>query len=208
MMKHNLTKAEELLLWYNVKISLELLRVEPPASRKEVDNLLALLPKRQDDESFRQWLERSQDDMQLWAFEPKAAESSQQGLECSQDDMQLWMFEPITEIIRLAADTSGSKWPLPDPRCALESQDGQFRLYISARYQGKIILKIEALGFAADKFARQSIGIAGGPSVEAVIARIELNEDGDGSIEIDDQPKVRKALLKPIIGKMWKKIHA
>jgi hypothetical protein len=182
MTKHNLTNTEELLLWQEVKTDLKQLQAEPPASIEDVDELLALLPKRQANESFRQWLERSH--------------------------TQLWEFEPLTEIIRLAADTSNSEFPLPDPGRALESQDGQFRLYISAPKPGKIVLKIEALGFAADQFAQQSIGIAGEPRVEAVIARIDLNEEGDGFLEVEDQPEVRQALLRPIIGKLWKKTDA
>ncbi len=175
MINRKLTDAEELLLWQETKTHLKLLRTGPPASIEAVDNLLAVLPKRQPEESFRQWLARG-----------KGAKQ--------------WVFKPITEIIRLAADTSDSEFPLPDPGRALESTDGQFRLTIFVPEINKITIKVETLGFAADKFANRAIGIAIAPRADAVIAVINLNEDGDGDCTIDDQLEVRKTLLRPSIG--------
>ena len=175
MTRHNLTDTEELLLWQETKNYLKLLETGPPASLEEVDSLLAVLPKRQPGESFRQWLTRG-----------KGAKQ--------------WIFKPITEIIRLAADTSESEFPLPDPGRALESTDGQFRLTIVVPETDKITIKVEALGFAADKFANQPIGIASAPREDAVVAVINLNEDGDGDCTVADRLEVRKALLRPTIG--------
>jgi hypothetical protein len=170
-----LIDTEKLLLWQETKVYLKLLETGPPASLEEVDNLLAVLPKRQPGESLRQWLVRGKGDKQ-------------------------WIFKPITEIIRLAADTSDSEFPLPDPGLALESTDGQFRLMIVVPETDKITIKIETLGFAADEFANQPIGIASAPREDAVVAVINLNEDGDGDCTVADRMEVRKTLLRPTIG--------
>lgn len=175
MTKPQLTDTEELSLWQETKNHLKLLQTGPPASREEVESLLAVLPKRQPQESFRQWLARGK-------------------------RSQPWVFKPITEIIRLAADTSDSEFPLPDPGRALESTDGQFRLTILVHEISKITIKIETLGLAADKFANQSIGIASAPREDTVVAIINLNADGDGDCTVSDQFEVRKALLRPNIG--------
>ena len=175
MTKPKLTDTEELSLWQETKNHLKLLQAELPASLAEVDSLLAVLPKRQPGESFRQWLARG-----------KGAKQ--------------WIFKPITEIIRLAADTSESEFPLPDPGRALESKDGQFRLTIVVHGTSKITLKVETLGFAADKFANQPIGIASAPREDAVIAVINLNADGDGDCTVPDRLEVRRTLLRPNIG--------
>lgn len=175
MINRKLTDAEELLLWQETKNHLKQLETGPPASIEAVDNLLAVLPKRQPGESFRQWLARG-----------KGAKQ--------------WVFKPITEIIRLAADTSDSEFPLPDPGRALESTDGQFRLTIFVSKTSKITIKVETLGFAADKFANRSIGIASAPRADAVVAVINLNEDGDGDCTVAERLEVRKTLLRPTIG--------
>ena len=180
MTKTPLTAAEEQFLWDEVRKNLTLLRTEPPASTAEADKLLALLPKRAQGESLRHWLERGQN-----------IQTTHQPL------LQKWIF--LTEIVRLAAaTTSDSPFPLPDPQRPLETQDGQFRFWISGQ-AGKILIKVETLGLAIDNFAFQRIGIADAANTLVAIIEIELDENGEGYCEVDDQPAIRQALLRPTI---------
>jgi hypothetical protein len=155
-----------------------------------------MLPQRQEGEPISAWLKRS--------------------------TQQQYFFKPITEIIRLAA-ASTSTAALPEQ--ALESTDEQFRLHIIPK-SGKLMLKITALGFAADDFAHQQIGITNGNTLitltqindtvvqlearqallkpglidKASVLMMTLNGEGDGSCEVADQPEIRELLLRPVIG--------
>lgn len=177
--KNQLTETEELELWEEARKNLTLL--QSPASIEEADELLALLPQRGEGESVRHWIERGQ--------HPQVFDEH-------------WVF--ITEIVRLAAATSDSPCPLPDPQQPLESRDGQFSLWIIGQ-EGKIVLKVETLSFVVDKFASQRIGIADAVDQEALVAIIELDKNGEGYCEVEDQLAVRQALLRPIIKLSHKK---
>lgn len=138
-------------------------------------------------------------------------------------------FKPITEIIRLAA-ASTSTAALPEQ--ALESIDEQFRLHIIPK-SGKLMLKVTALGFAADTFAHQQIGITSSNTLmtltqandtvmqlevrqallnampglidQASTLIVTLDEEGDGHCEVADQPEIRELLLRPVIGLVTEK---
>ena len=81
----------------------------------------------------------------------------------------------------------------------METEDGRFRLMLSAEGD-KIRITVEALGGAIEALAGRRLGIAGPGGEEELVAIVELDEDGDGSAEVDDRPEIRQALLQPVIG--------
>jgi len=76
------------------------------------------------------------------------------------------------------------------------SADGKFRIHLTA-YLGKITIKVESLGLAADQFAHLTIA-----SNDQTIAVIQLNADGNGECQVDDGPEMRKSLLRARIEKL------
>lgn len=104
--------------------------------------------------------------------------------------------QPI-EFLRWAADTSDGDAPLPDPDSSLESEDGRFRLNLSSS-DGHIHITLQALGFAADEFAHKQMGISTSDRATP-LAVIVLDEDGNGTVSIEDSQQAREVLLKPEI---------
>jgi hypothetical protein len=180
---------DEQAFWTEAQRRLNLVNIEPPVTLEQAERLLAALPPRGKGESLGEWLRR------LRAASFRSA--------CTVIPFQAkprWHFTPLAQIRRLAAASSGgTEIPLPDPGRALETDDGRFRLTLSAE-AGKIHLTLETLGLAVESLAQQRVGIAGPGGEDELIAIIELDEDGDGHCELEDRPEIRQALLHPIIG--------
>ena len=141
MSDKKLTDTEEVTLWQQARQRLAVKKLKSAFSPKMVDRLRAQLPKKQENETIGDLIRRASKQTQasgeIIPFAPK----------------QIRRYKPLAEFVRLAADTSESEIPLPDPKSALESPDGRFRLRVIAKTDGIEIL-VQALGFAADQFAK------------------------------------------------------
>lgn len=173
--------------WRAAQRRLSLADPEPPISLERANRLGKWLPARHPEEPLADWLRRVR----------TAAQPAGQVLPFSAKPR--WRFTPLASIRRLAADSGGTDIPLPDPGRALETEDGRFRLTITAQ-EGRIQLLIEALGLACEAFANRHLGIAGPRGEEELVAIIALDDDGEGCQYVDDRPEVRQALVQPVIG--------
>ncbi len=181
-----LTNEEQAALWQLARQRLESKKLKPTISSELVDRLHTQLPTQQKDETLGDLIRRSSTSTRPTAeikqFKPKPSKR----------------FKPVAEFIRLAADSHDTEMPLPHPESVLESENGQFRLRVTV-INGRIEILIQALGFAADQFANRCIGLADPGDENVLIAEITLDQDGDGSCQVEDTPRLRHALLKPLI---------
>jgi len=181
-----LTNDEEAALWRLARRQLEIEKLEPAVSSELADRLRAQLPARRENETLGDLIRRAsantRSTAEVKSFKPKSTRR----------------YKPLAEFVRLAADTGETELPLPDPASELESADGRFRLRVMATDDG-IDIYIQALGFAADEFANCRIGLAGPDDGDEPVAVVTLDQDGDGNCRIEDTPRVRRALLKPVI---------
>lgn len=183
------TEAEE--LWLMAERRLSLVDRDPPALR-QADALLEMLGRRRSDESLTDWLQRSQapqaeetrPSAEIIPFSPRFNPKRQR-------------FTAVAEIVRLAADSGGNEIALPSRE--LETADGRFRLKVTSEAD-QVVIEIQALGLAADDFAGKTIGIAPATGGAEPVAILALDEDGDGRVRLPDDPELRLALLKPVIG--------
>ena len=186
MPSKKLTGEEETALWQLARRRLGLKTLRPKVSAKLVDRLRAQLPTQQKDETIGDLIRRASSKARSTAnvtpFNPKPSKQ----------------FKPLAEFVRLAADTGDTEIPLPAPESALESVDGRFRLRVTT-LNGRIDIFIQALGFAADEFANCCIGLADPSDENEPIAIMTLDQDGDGNCQITDTPRLRRALLKPVV---------
>lgn len=176
----------------------------------QVDDFLAAMPPRLEDESYQDWLERGQKAGMPQRLTDEAYEDwLERGKRLTNViPFRKLRFTYLTEIQRYAADTRETEDELP--KIALTTVNQQFRLKVTPLpgKQEKLKLTVEALGLASTRYARKVIGIAGEigkdhlgeDSKDHLIALIRLNEDGDGEVTLDNTAIVRQALLRPIIG--------
>jgi hypothetical protein len=181
-----LTSEEQAALWQLARQGLESKNLKPAISSELANRLCTQLPVQQKDETLGNLIRRASTRTRSMAevkqFKPKPSKR----------------FKPVAEFMRLAADSHDTEMPLPDPESVLESADSQFRLRVTA-INGRIEILIQVLGFAADQFANCCIGLADPGNENVLIAEITLDQDGDGSCQVEDTPRLRRALLKPLI---------
>jgi hypothetical protein len=184
-------EAEE--LWRMAEHRLRLIDREPPVALSQVDALLQTLGSRRREESLTDWLQRSRaaateaaprPSAEIIPFSPKFSPKRQR-------------FTPVAEIVRLAADSGGREIALPSRE--LETADGRFRLKVTSEAD-QVVIEIQALGLAADEFAGRTIGLAPAVGNAEPVVLLALDEDGDGRVRLPDDPALRLALLKPVIG--------
>lgn len=188
MTENKLTKAEARSLWREAERRLQLVDVEPPLATAQVDALLRVLGPRGRSETLEAWLKRGGKAVEAG---PAAASAA-----VIQVDFARRRFRPVAEIVRLAADTASGEIPLPARE--LETGDGRFRLQVTLEGD-QVVIRVQALGLAADEFAARLLGIAGAGD-EAPVALVQLDEDGDGEVRLPDAVGLRQALLRPVIG--------
>lgn len=183
-------EAEE--LWRLAEQRLRLIDREPPVALSQVDALLQTLGPRGHEESLGDWLQRSRapaaeaaprPSAEIIPFSPKFSPKRQR-------------FTPLAEIVRLAADSGGA---IALPARELETADGRFRLKVTGEGD-QVVIEIQALGLAADEFAGKTIGLAPAAGGAEPVALLALDDDGDGRVRLPDDPALRRALLKPVIG--------
>lgn len=179
---------DDIAFWEAAEKRLDKVDRDPPISLERVEQLSLSVPAHYHEEPLVDWLQRVRNASvqvanKIIPFRAKPR----------------WRFTPLAEIQRLAADSSAKEIPLPDPGRALETEDGRFRLTITAQ-EGQLEIWIETLGLAVDSFANQRLGITGPEGEDELILILTLNEDGEGRCKIDDTETVRQALLHPIIG--------
>jgi hypothetical protein len=185
MTERKLTDAEARALWREAERRLRLVEAAPPIEMARVDALLGVLgPRRHED-----WLQRGQQRAAERVARPSA--------EIIPFSPRRQRFVPVAEITRLAAASAGETLDLPARE--LETADGRFRLRVS-REGDRVVLAVQALGFAADEFAGRTIGLAAADGAPDPVAVLELDENGDGRVRLPDSPELRVALLKPLIG--------
>lgn len=193
MAQKKLADSQRIAFWREAGRRLSLVDRDAPVTLGRVDRLLDALPEHYPQEMLGNWLRR------VIAASGASADSSAANIIPLRAKPQ-WRFTPLANIKRLAADSNGSGVaPLPDPGRTLETEDGRFRLTVTAE-DGHVHLLIETLGFAADLFAGRRLGITGPCGEDELIAIIELDDDGDGWVSVKDQAAVRRALLHPVIG--------
>ena len=183
------TEAEE--LWRIAEQRLRLVDREPPVAPSQVDALLQTLGPRRREESLGEWLQRAR------APQAEAPRPSAEIIPFSaRFNARRQRFTPMAEIVRLAADSGGE---IALPARELETADGRFRLKVTGEGD-QVVIELQALGLAADEFAGKTIGLA--PAAEAAepIALLALDDDGDGRVRLPDEPALRRALLKPVLG--------
>jgi len=183
------TEAEE--LWRMAEQRLRLVDREPPVALSQVDALLQTLGPRRREEALGDWLQRSR------APQAEAARPSAEIIPFSpRFNARRQRFTPMAEIVRLAADSGGE---IALPSRELETADGRFRLKVSGEGD-QVVIELQALGLAADEFAGKTLGLAPATGGAEPIALLALDEDGDGRVRLPDDPALRRALLKPVIG--------
>ena len=164
-------------LWQEAYRRLILVESEFYAPETIVNRVLDALPLRLPNESYRDWFNRGQRIGKVIAF-PQIK------------------FQPSTDYQRLAA-SSESEDALPVK--PLLSSDKRFRLTIEALVGNKLRIKLEALGLAGNRYAGCLMGIAGGNSKDNLISLIHLDEDGEGSDDLDNTLALRLALRTTVI---------
>jgi hypothetical protein len=193
MTTHKLSDSEAEELWRLAEQRLRLIDREPPVALSQVDALLQTLGPRRREESLGDWLQRSRapqveatprPSAEIIPFSPKFSPKRQR-------------FTPVAEIVRLAADSGGGEIALPSRE--LETADGRFRLKVTSEGD-QVVIEIQTLGFAADEFAGKTIGLAPAAGGAEPVALLALDDDGDGRVRLPDDPALRRALLKPVIG--------
>ena len=193
MTDHKLSDSEAQELWRMAEQRLRLVDREPPVALSQVDALLQTLGPRRREESLADWLLRSRaapaeaaprPSAEIIPFSPRFNAKRQR-------------FTPVAEIVRLAADSGGREIALPSRE--LETADGRFRLKVTSEAD-QVVIEIQTLGNAADEFAGKTIGLAPATGEAEPVAILALDEDGDGRVRLPDDPALRLALLKPVIG--------
>lgn len=185
------TEAEE--LWLMAEQRLRLIDRDPPVALNQVDALLQVLGPRRREESLTDWLRRSQG--------PQAEEAPRPSAEIipfsPRFNPKRQRFTAMAEIVRLAADSGGTEIALPSRE--LETADGRFRLKVTSEGD-QVVIEIQTLGLAADEFAGKTIGLAPAVGGAEPVVILALDDDGDGRVRLPDDPELRLALLKPVIG--------
>jgi hypothetical protein len=192
MTNQKLSDSEAEELWRMAEQRLRLIDREPPVALGQVDALLQTLGPRRSEEALTDWLQRSRapeaeaaprPSAEIIPFSPKFSPKRQR-------------FTPVAEIVRLAADSGGE---IALPSRELETADGRFRLNVTSEGD-QVVIEIQALGLAADEFAGKTIGLAPAAGGAEPVALLALDDDGDGRVRLPDDPALRLALLKPVIG--------
>ena len=183
------TEAEE--LWLLAERRLHLTDREPSVM-DQVDALLQVMGPRRRTETLTDWLRRSQ--------APEVEENARPSAEIipfsPRFNPKRQRFTAVAEIVRLAADSGGE---IALPSRELETADGRFRLKVTSEAD-QVVIEIQTLGLAADEFAGTTIGLAPATGGAEPVAILTLDEDGDGRVRLPDDPELRLALLKPVIG--------
>jgi hypothetical protein len=192
MTDQKLSDHEAADLWRRAERRLRLVDREPPVTLGEVDALLQILGPRREQESLGEWLQR--------ARAPRAEAAPRPSAEIipfsPRFNAKRQRFTPMAEIVRLAADSGGE---IALPARELETADGRFRLKVTGEGD-QVVIEVQALGLAADEFAGRTIGLAPAAAGAEPIALLALDDDGDGRVRLPDDPALRRALLKPVIG--------
>lgn len=163
--------ANKLARWQTLWHRLHAVRFDPLPSDAEIDQLLAVLPKRRTDETLADWLQR-----------------------CSQGTAR--RFTPVAAFERWAAAGAAEAMPsLPEtPMLALEEN---FRLTVTPDDNGLRVL-VEALGLAAFEYAGREVALVLG-DWDGLLAEFQLDEDGKGEAHVEDNEVVRQALVRPVL---------
>lgn len=171
---------EERALWREAARRLGNVDVEPPLRLDQIDALGRTLGERPDGQGLHDWLRGRGNAMRaIPGFDPTTQR-----------------LRTVASFVRLAADTAGGRMPLPERE--LETQDGQFRLRAGSE-DGRIVLALQALGYAADDFAHRSVALVSLEDQEVPVAVLTLDGDGDGEERFPDHSELRRALLRPVI---------
>lgn len=165
--------------WEEANRRLQYIEAELPIPKSSLETLFANLPLRMPRESFGDWFKRAYKLAQIIPF-PKIK------------------FVYQAEFIRLAADSQDSVDALPD--IPLFSTNEEFRLQVESMADGRLRLRVEALGMAFSRVANKRIAISGGDNKDFIISLIQLDNEGEGLDEtLEDTPAIREALLRPVI---------
>jgi hypothetical protein len=186
-----LNDEERDALWHRARQRLELADIEPPVGRDEVERLFGLIGRRGADQSLADWVRPARADST--AAEPVTS------AEIIPFDPRRQRFTPVAAFVRLAADSGGLDVPLPNR--PLETDDGRFRLEVE-KEGADLRIAIQALGDASSAFAGQIMGLSSVGDDQPLLAVFELDEDGDVTIRLDDRDDVRRALLRPMLGRI------
>ncbi len=162
-------------LWLSARQRLAAIDWEPPVSREEVAALQAWLPVREAEESLTAWLQRGLS-VDYVPVNPAAA------------------YAALSTITRRAAADGGALLELR----VLESDDNQFRLSV-AQKQGRISLKLEALGLAIADYADREVDIAGQTPAGQVLIQLTLNALAEAETELEASPVLRHLLFSPAL---------
>lgn len=165
-------------LWQEAYRRLLLVESEFFASETIVNQVLDALPLRLPAESYRDWFNRGQRIGRVIAF-PKIN------------------FRPLTYVQRLAASSDSVDALQAKP---LLSSDQRFRFTVEQIAPHQLRVKLEALGLASSRYAGCLMGIAGENSKDELLSLIRLDEDGEGSEDLDNTLALRLALRTPVIG--------
>lgn len=178
----DLTPEQRNRLWRLARQRLQLHRSRPPVSAELADRLRDYLSagSGQPTDRLRRALDLGQKQADVRSFVPRSSR----------------VFTPLSEFVRLAADSGDEELPLPAE--ALESTDGQFRLSVR-RVEAGLELHVEALGFAVDRLASKTLGLADADDAMSVLVTVTLDAEGDGIACADDTPQLRRALLRPLL---------
>lgn len=194
-------------LWSWLSQQLERVYIPAAPSNHRLETLISLLPVREAQESLEHWLMRCRTkltesgELKKWqqivspafdlvVFNPSWSKS--------QPETKKYLAIKLVQIIRLAADATIEKYPLPDPDTALESENGVFRLLLTATSNNSILIDIQVRGAEIESFAGKRLGIVAVDD-DSLIADIQLDEFASGQAEIDNTIENRHALLALII---------
>jgi len=159
-------------LWQQAWQRFQVLDWQESASKQQIEQLHAMLPKRLNDEDIPIWLKRV----------------------LTSENVR---FMPFTQIIRRAAHSGLEDYPLPEK--PLLSADESFRFFIYAE-QAAIHIKVEALSTAIDKYANCTLGLASKEQPQQIVLMIKLDSEGEGETCAKDTIELRKTLFNPLIG--------
>lgn len=167
--------ANKLARWQTLWHKLHAVRFDPLPNDAEIDQLLAVLPKRRAEESLTDWLRR-----------------------CSQGTKRI--LTPVAAFERWAA--SGAAEAMPSlPEAPMLSLEENFRLTVTPDDDGTLRVLVEALGLAAFEYAGCEVALALG-DWDGLLAEFQLDEDGKGEAHVEDNAMVRQALVQPVLVKI------
>ena len=187
----NIALEEERALRAELRRRFELLDWEPPVTLELAQAELDRLPPRDPGEALTDWLRRC-----YRPLSPRREPAPVVPLR----PRPKGRLRPLAEALAWAAagQDTGSV-ALPD---SLEVGRDAFKVHFAAKDDGRILVRLQALGWTAAQFQNREIAVTGPEGLDQLFARLTLDRAGAGAFEVPDGNEVRRLLVNMRIGQI------